>query len=81
MTTTRTTRRKVWPQSQIQIIRHAKDLAKAAGAILNVAQQKAYNRGVSDFENGTRDHPPYGFTDLKAAWRMGWLKASQKARR
>jgi len=53
-------------------------IGRAAQHILNSAQQKAFNQGLSDFENSTRDHPPYGFHDLQQAWRLGWLAGKQK---
>ena len=53
-------------------------LSNAAAKTFDAAKQRAYDQGASDFETGTRDHPPYGFSDLKQAWKAGWLAASQK---
>jgi hypothetical protein len=53
-------------------------LVNIAQSLFSAAQQSAYDQGISDFENSTRTHPPYGFSDLQQAWRMGWLAASQK---
>jgi hypothetical protein len=61
-------------------LKHANQIAKAAQHILSASQQKAFNQGLSDFENSTRDHPPYGFSDLQQAWQLGWLAAEQKAK-
>lgn len=58
--------------------RKASDLATAARQVFNDAQQRAYEQGMKDAESSTRDHPPYGFSDLQQAWRMGWLAGSQK---
>jgi hypothetical protein len=54
-------------------------LSNAAAKTFDAAKRKAYEQGVSDFENSTRDHPPYGFSDLQQAWRLGWLAGKQKA--
>jgi hypothetical protein len=54
-------------------------LGNIAQSLFSTAQQNAFNQGVSDFEHSTRDHPPYGFSDLKQAWKAGWLAASQRA--
>jgi hypothetical protein len=56
-------------------------IGKAAQHILSASQQKAFNRGIADFENSTRDHSPYGFSDLQQAWKLGWLAASQRKAR
>jgi hypothetical protein len=77
--TERTMRRKPSPAANLQTIKHAHQLAKAGQHILSASQQKAFNQGLSDFENSTRDHPPYGFSDLQQAWRLGWLAGKQKA--
>jgi hypothetical protein len=58
---------------------HAVNLSQLAQSVLNQAQRKAFNQGLSDFENSIRDHPPYGFSDLQQAWRLGWLAGKQKA--
>ncbi len=60
-------------------IQTKENLSQLAQAIFSRAQRDAYDRGASDFETGARDQPPYGFSDLKDAWRMGWLSAKQKA--
>jgi hypothetical protein len=65
--------------TSIQTLRHAHQLAKAAQQLFNSSQQKAFNQGISDFENSTRDHPPYGFHDLRQAWQLGWLAGKQKS--
>jgi hypothetical protein len=54
-------------------------LSNAAAKTFDAAKRKAYDQGLSDFENSTRDHPPYGFSDLQQAWRLGWLAGKQKA--
>jgi hypothetical protein len=59
-------------------LHHAVNLSQLAQSVLSLAQQKAFNQGLSDFENSTRDHPPYGFSDLQQAWRLGWLSGKQK---
>jgi hypothetical protein len=80
----RATRRKPLPAAAIQsinpVILRKRQIAigKAAQAIFSSAQQRAFNQGMFDHDNSTRDHPPYGFSDLKQAWRAGWLAASQK---
>jgi hypothetical protein len=66
--------------SRAAAIQNNENLANLAVEAIAKQQKLAYNRGVSDALNGTRDHPPYGFSDLKAAWRRGWL-ASQKGQK
>lgn len=78
---TRTSHQKAYGHTSIQTLHHASQLAKAAQHIMSASQRRAYEQGVSDFENSTRDHPPYGFTDLQQAWKAGWLAASQRARK
>jgi hypothetical protein len=72
--TERTTRRK---PSRTASIPTLEGLARA-GKIIGLAQRQAFERGKLDFENSTRDHPPYGFSDLQQAWRLGWLAGKQK---
>jgi ribosome modulation factor len=55
------------------------NLENIAQSLFSTAQQRAFDQGISDFENSTRDHPPYGFSDLRQAWKAGWLAASQRA--
>lgn len=57
-------------------MRHAANLAQAARAILTVAQRRAYERGKAAGQEGKPRNPPYGFTDLKDAWRRGYVAAS-----
>ena len=80
---TRTSHQKPFARASIQqpkhvTLRHASQLAQAASHIMSASQKKAYEQGIKDAESSTRDHPPYGFSDLKQAWRMGWLAGSQK---
>jgi uncharacterized protein YecT (DUF1311 family) len=74
-TTTRTSHRK---PSRTAAIQPKSILSEAAQKTFDAALNKAYDQGVSDCENGTRDHPPYGFSDLQQAWRLGWLAAKQR---
>jgi len=74
-----TTRASHRQPSHTAAIQNKENLAKVAQKVLTFAQEEAYEQGEYDFETGTRDHPPYGFSDLKQAWRMGWLAAKQKA--
>ena len=61
-----------------RLVRELKDLAEAA---VTAAQWEAYNQGIFDRTNGTRDHPPYGFSDLQKAWKAGFLAASGAGKR
>jgi hypothetical protein len=63
-------------RSRLRIL--PRDLKQAAQSVLNRAQREAYELGKHDAETGFRDHPPYGFSDLKQAWRLGWLAGKQK---
>ncbi len=74
-TATRTT----YPKPQATAIQNKTILSAAAQKTFDIALQKAFNQGISDHDNSTRDHPPYGFSDLKQAWQAGWLAASQRA--
>lgn len=82
-TSTRTTHRNSQAASiqtkQWKALATVNNLRAEAGRVLSEAQYEAYHRGISDFENSTRDHPPYGFSDLQKAWKKGWLAASQGA--
>lgn len=75
---TRTSPQKPFARASIQ---PKKILSDAAQKIFDAALRKAYEQGIRDAESSTRDHPPYGFSDLKQAWQMGWLKGSQEKRR
>ncbi len=55
-----------------------RDLTQAANRVLTSSQQKAFQQGIFDHDNSTRDHSPYGFSDLKQAWLAGRLFAEQK---
>ncbi len=77
-TSRRTTLRKPAPPSSIQTFQSV-TLGMVAQHVFDIAQQKAFQQGISDHDNSTRDHPPYGFSDLKQAWQAGWLAASQRA--
>ncbi len=52
--TTRTTRRKPSIPAAIQT---KEKLANLARDVFTFAQNTAYERGISDFESNTRDHP------------------------
>lgn len=56
------------------------NLFAVAQSIFSAAERSAFDQGKRDFQSSTRDHPPYGFSNLKDAWRAGWLEASQEAR-
>jgi hypothetical protein len=73
------TKRTTHPHRENVSVKYAHTLALVADHVLTLAQEKAYDQGQRDCENSTRDHPPYGFSDLKQAWRAGWLAASQRA--
>ncbi len=70
----RTTRRKPYALAPFQT---KEGLRLFANYALTRAQQLAFEQGEKDFETSTRDHPPYGFSDLQMAWRAGWLQAEQ----
>lgn len=54
-------------------------LSKLAAQVRNDAENAAYLRGAQDFARGRRqDHPPYGFSDLRRAWKKGWVAASKR---
>lgn len=72
---TRTSHPKPFVRTSIQTKKILSDVAQKT---FDAALQKAYEQGIRDAESSTRDHPPYGFSDLKMAWRRGWLEASQK---
>lgn len=72
---TRTSHQKPFARASIQ---SKKILSDAAQKTFDAALQKAYEQGIKDAESSTRDHPPYGFSDLQQAWRMGWLRGSQE---
>ncbi len=74
-TSTRTTH----PKPQTAAIQPKTILSEAAQKTFDIALQKAFQQGISDHDNSTRDHPPYGFSDLQQAWKAGWLAASQRA--
>ncbi len=72
------TKRTTHPHRETASVKHAHTLSLVADHVLTLAQEKAYEQGQRDFENSTRDHPPYGFSDLQQAWKAGWLAASQR---
>jgi hypothetical protein len=74
-TSTRTSHRQ---PSRSAAIQNKNTIEQAARRVFVQAEIKAYDQGKWDAENSTRDHPPYGFSDLRQAWRLGWLAGKQK---
>jgi hypothetical protein len=75
-TVKRTSHRQPSLTAAIQTKETLRGMAQVA---LTSAQYEAYRRGMEDAQNPTRNHPPYGFSDLQQAWRLGWLAGKQKA--
>jgi hypothetical protein len=74
-TSTRTSHRQ---GSRTAAIQNKENLEQAARRVFVLAEIRAYDQGQRDFESSWHDHPPYGFSDLQQAWRLGWLAGKQK---